>query len=356
MSECHIIIMAGGTGGHVFPGLAIANRLQEKGVSVSWLGGARGVEHEWVPRNGIVLHALKIQGLRGRGIRGWILAPFRVLTATWQALRILRQERPNAVISMGGYAAGPGGLAARLLGIPLLVHEQNRIAGLTNRILARMATRIYTGFEGAFPEQKKLRVVGNPVRHRIQRLPEPEARIRKEPPWRILVLGGSQGAVALNEQLPAIFARIETPIEITHQCGKNRKADTAAAYERAGVKASIHEFVEHMDAAYEAHDLVIGRSGASTVAELAVAGMAAILVPFPHAVDDHQTANAQWLKEVGAARIVQEGPAFAEQMQTALSEVLQPDRLARMSRAARDRAHPHAALHLVEDALPEVCP
>ncbi len=356
MPECHIIIMAGGTGGHVFPGLAIANRLQEKGVSVSWLGGARGVEHEWVPRNGLVLHALKIQGLRGRGAKGWVLAPFRILSATWQALRILRQERPNAVISMGGYAAGPGGLAARLLGIPLLVHEQNRVAGLTNRILARMATRIYAGFEGAFPEQKKLRVVGNPVRHGIQALPEPEQRLRPSPPWRILVLGGSQGATALNEQLPAIFASIETPIEITHQCGKNKKAATAAAYEKAGVQVAIHEFVEHMDTAYRAHDLVIGRSGASTVAELAVAGMASILVPFPHAVDDHKTANAQWLAEVGAATIVQEGPEFQQAMATALQEVLQADALLKMSTAARARAHPHAALHLVEDALPEVCP
>ncbi len=356
MPECHVIIMAGGTGGHVFPGLAIANRLQERDVSVSWLGGARGTEHEWVPRNGIVLHALKIQGLRGRGLKGWLLAPFRVGVATWQAMRILRREKPSAVISMGGYAAGPGGLAARLLGIPLLIHEQNRVAGLTNRILARMATRIYAGFEGAFPEQRKLRVVGNPVRHSIQRLPEPETRLRQQPPWRILVLGGSQGAAALNEQLPAIFARLQVPVEITHQCGHSKKAATRAAYEQAGVSAEIQAFVEHMDQAYLNHDLVIGRSGASTVAELAVAGMASILVPFPHAVDDHQTANARWLEEVGAARIVQEGPAFAEQMQAALSEVLQQEMLARMSRAARDRAHPHAARHLVEDALPEVCP
>ncbi len=356
MPECHVIIMAGGTGGHVFPGLAIATRLQEKGVSVSWLGGARGVEHEWVPRNGIVLHALKISGLRGRGWKGWLAAPLRVLRATWEAAVILRRERPNAVISMGGYAAGPGGLAAWLLGIPLLVHEQNRVAGLTNRILARLARRIYAGFEGAFPESDKLRVVGNPVRHSIQDLPMPAERLRKGPPWRLLVLGGSQGAVSLNEQLPAVFARLPMEVEVVHQCGRNNEAATRAAYERAGVKAEIHAFVEHMGALYGRQDLVIGRAGASTVAELAVAGMASILVPFPYAVDDHQSANARWLEEVGAARIVQEGDDFAARMQQALEAVLEAETLLRMSTAARNRAHPHAALHLVEDALPEVCP
>ena len=355
MRECHIIIMAGGTGGHVFPGLAIANRLQQKGVSVSWLGGARGVEHEWVPRNGIVLHPLRISGLRGRGTAGWLAAPWRILKATWQAARILREERPDAVISMGGYAAGPGGLAAWLLGIPLLVHEQNRVAGLTNRILARLARRVYAGFEGAFPEHPRVRVVGNPVRHSIQHLPEPGTRLNTEPPWRVLVLGGSQGASSLNEQLPAIFAHLQVPVRIVHQCGKDKEAATREAYRKAGVDAEIHAFVEHMGDLYRQHDLVISRAGASTVAELAVAGMASVLVPFPHAVDDHQTANARWLEEVGAARIVPEGELFQQQMQQVLQDCLQADVLRRMSEAARRRAHPQAALHLVEDALPEVC-
>ncbi len=298
-----VLIMAGGTGGHVYPGLAVAARLQAHGTPVVWLGTRTGLEARLVVQAGIPIEHIEVSGLRGRGVVGWLLAPLTLLRAVWQAVRIIRRVRPAAVLGMGGFASGPGGVAAWLLRRPLLIHEQNAVAGLTNRWLARLADRVYQAFPQTLPGGE---TVGNPVREAITALPPPGERLVGSGPLRLLVVGGSLGAVALNEAVPAALAQLpaEQRPHVVHQAGRGKQAACAERYRTLGVEAQVVEFIETMPAAYAEADLVVCRAGALTVSELAAAGLAAVLVPYPHAVDDHQRHNARWLVEAGGAELL----------------------------------------------------
>ncbi|WP_017942785.1 MULTISPECIES: undecaprenyldiphospho-muramoylpentapeptide beta-N-acetylglucosaminyltransferase [unclassified Thioalkalivibrio] len=353
MSAPRILIMAGGTGGHVFPGLAVAEALRSRGAEVRWLGTARGVEARLVPESGIELTTLPIAGIRGKGLIGLALAPWRLGISLWAALGLMTRLRPDAVIGFGGFAAGPGGLMAAALGRPLAIHEQNAVAGLTNRWLAKVADRVYSGFEHSFPERVAVTVVGNPVRARISALPAPEARFdERDGPLNILILGGSLGARSLNRTLPAGLARVaqQQPLNIRHQAGERTLEEARAAYAEAGLEAEISAFIEDMAAAYAWADLVICRAGALTVAEVAAAGVPAIFVPYPHAVDDHQTANAEALVRSGAAWRIADAELSAER----IFELMAPlDRETLRGRAAlaREQACPDTVQRLADACM-----
>ncbi len=300
-----IMIMAGGTGGHVFPGIAVAQFMQESGWRVIWLGTRNGMEATLVPQHGFPIELIHFSGLRGKKPGSYLLLPWRLAKACWQSLDILRRQQPQVVLGMGGYPALPGGITAALLGKPLLIHEQNRIAGLTNKILAKIANRILLAFPGAIPDQEnKTQITGNPVRTEIAALPSPEVRYaNRSGNLRILVIGGSLGAQALNTVLPQALSMIpedQRPF-VTHQSGKAHLAALQQAYADHGVTGNLVAFIEDMAAHYQNCDLVICRAGALTVSELAAAGVASLLVPFPYAVDDHQTANAHFLSDHNAA-------------------------------------------------------
>lgn len=347
-----VLIMAGGTGGHIFPGLAVANLLRERKVPVRWLGAAGGMESRVVPGAGIELDLVKIAGLRGKGVTRWVRMPFMLMRAVWQARRLLEANRPRCAISFGGYAAAPGGIAAWTKGIPLLVHEQNRVPGMTNKLLARFSRTILQGFPGTFPEQPSVLSSGNPVRREFATLPVPGQRLAgRIGPVRVLVTGGSQGASILNQTVPAALQLLppHVAVDVRHQAGANSVDEAANAYANAGITADIVPFITDMAAAYGWADLVICRSGALTVAELAAAGVAAILVPFPHAVDDHQTRNAEYLADSGAAMILPQGELHAESLAGVLEELLTSrERLLAMATAARSLAMPDAAEKVVE--------
>ncbi len=349
MTGTRIMIMAGGTGGHIFPGLAVAEVLRSAGADVCWLGTPGGLENRLVPQTGIELDHVRIQGLRGRGLLGWMAAPLRVLRAAWQARGILRRRRPQCVLSMGGYVAGPGALAARLMGIPLVVHEQNAIAGLTNRLLRPLAKRILTGFPETLPGGEH---VGNPVRAGIAAVDSPERRMADhDGAPRVLVIGGSQGAAAFTHTVPEALARLDAAHRpaIVHQAGRQFEA-TRLAYETAGVEGDVREFIDDMAAAWADADLAICRSGALTVAELAAAGVASVLVPFPHAVDDHQTANARFLSDVGGAWLVPQAEFSAEWLADLFRRVTR-DELTAMASRARGRAKTDAAERVASACL-----
>lgn len=332
--------MAGGTGGHIFPGLAVADVLTGQGVAVRWLGARGGMECQKVPEAGIPLDVVDISGLRGKGLARWIIMPWKLLRAVAQAFRILGKHRPACAVSFGGYAAGPGGLAARLRGIPLLVHEQNRIPGMTNRVLAKMARRVLQAFPGTWEEKLDPVSCGNPVRKAVVELPAPPVRMAgREGAVRILVTGGSQGAQALNALVPQALAMLcpDRSFEVRHQAGKGRKEDTEKAYGAVPCPAEVSEFIVDMAGALQWADVVICRSGALTVSELAAAGVASILVPYPYAVDDHQTRNAEFLVEAGAAVLLQESGADARSLSGALRN-LAGDRKKLLEMAERARA------------------
>lgn len=344
------VVMAGGTGGHIFPGLAVAEVLRSRGHSVRWMGAAGAMETRLVPERGIAVDALAISALRGKGAFALLAAPWRLWRAVWQARRLLRLARPQAVLAFGGFAAGPGGVAARLLGIPLLVHEQNKAPGLTNRLLARLARRVLCGFSGAFAAGEW---VGNPVRPDIAALPAPAQRLEgRGGPLNVLVIGGSQGARALNAAVPTALHALGAA-RVRHQCGAPMLEATRAAYAAAGVEADIEPFITDMAAAYAWADLVIARAGASTLAELCAAGVASVLVPFPGAVDDHQAANAQVLAQSGAARWLRESPDFAVRLAEELRGVADRVTLLNMALAARALAKPEAAQRVAEIAIEE---
>ncbi|HUD43209.1 MAG TPA: undecaprenyldiphospho-muramoylpentapeptide beta-N-acetylglucosaminyltransferase [Dokdonella sp.] len=347
-----VLIMAGGTGGHIFPGIAVGAELRARGVPVVWLGGRIGLEQRLVPAAGFPLQTLGFGGVRGKGLATRLLALPRLFGAWLAARRLLHRLRPRSVLALGGYASAPGGLAARSLRLPLVVHEQNRVPGMTNRLLARHATRLLSGFADAFPDGRA-EWVGNPVREAIAALPEPAIRLAgRSGPLRVLVLGGSQGAQSLNGRLPAVFGRYGGALDVLHQCGAAHVEATRAAYAASGVLARVEPFIDDMAAAYAWADLAVCRSGALTVAELCAAGVPAILVPFPHAVDDHQTRNAEAMVAVGAAECVAEGEGFAERVDHAFGPLVDArDRVAPMAAAARTLARPDAARRIADICL-----
>jgi len=339
-----VLILAGGTGGHIFPGLAVAQALRERGAEVVWLGADGGMETRLVPQHGIAIDTIAIRGLRGKGVLALLGAPLRVMRAIRAASRVLRARRPSAVISFGGYAAGPGGIAAALQRVPLVVHEQNRAPGMTNRVLVRFARKVLTGFPQTFRGRDE-QLVGNPVRAGIAAVPPPDQRFAaRDGALRLLVLGGSQGARALNSALPqALHALPGIAFDVRHQCGEKMRADAERAYADAGIAASIEPFIADMAAAYAWADLVVCRAGALTLAELCAAGVGSVLVPFPQAVDDHQTRNAEYLVEHGAALLLAQGDALASQLRDTLATLAaDPARRLAMAQAARRLARPDA--------------
>ncbi|SOD56323.1 undecaprenyldiphospho-muramoylpentapeptide beta-N-acetylglucosaminyltransferase [Pseudoxanthomonas wuyuanensis] len=353
-----IMILAGGTGGHIFPALAVARVLRARDVPVVWLGADGAMETRLVPQHGIELDTLAISGLRGKGALALLAAPIRVLRAIRAAGFVLRRRQPRAVVSFGGFAAGPGGVAARLMRTPLLVHEQNRAPGFTNRILARVARRVLTGFPGAFPQREEY--VGNPVRNEIAALPAPRERLTgRQGPLRLLVLGGSQGARALNNALPRAIAALtgsaaSVDMQVRHQCGEKLREEAMQAYADAGVEASVEAFIADMAAAYAWADLVVCRAGASTLAELCAAGVGSVLVPFAQAVDDHQTRNAEFLVERGAAVLLKQDEQLPERLQAVLRDLAgDSGRRLAMATAARDLAKVDAAERIADIILEE---
>jgi len=342
-----IVIMAGGTGGHVFPALAVADVLRARGHTVTWIGTRQGLEARVVPAAGIPMEWIDVGGVRGKGMATLMRAPFVLSRALTQALAIFRRLRPQAALGMGGFASGPGGLAARLTGCPLVLHEQNAVPGVTNRILSRMTKNILEGFPGAFPPSRHAEHVGNPVRVAIAALPPPEQRFAgRKGPKRLLILGGSQGAKALNENLPAAVAQlsIKRRPEVVHQTGAKDVEQVSARYRDLGVEARVAPFIEDMAAAYAWADLAVCRSGALTIAELAAAGLGSVLVPFAAAVDDHQTKNAAYLVDEGAARVVAQRDATPAALAVQLEDLLgDRDNLLEMARHARAAARTDAA-------------
>ncbi len=345
MTGAPVLIMAGGTGGHVFPALAIARALRQRDEAVIWLGTDRGLEARIVPAEGIPLEKIRVAGIRRRGALAWLLAPVRLLLALSDALRVVRRHRPKVVLGMGGYAAGPGGVAAWLLRRPLVIHEQNAVAGLTNRLLAGLAREVLEAFPGSFSGRRGTHVTGNPVRADIAALPPPRERLAgRRGRLRLLVLGGSQGARALNQVVGpavALLGADERP-EIRHQAGETTLAAAGEAYARAGVEAAVMPFITDMAEAYGWADVVLARSGALTVAELAAAGVTAVLVPYPAAVDDHQTRNAAYLVNAGAATLLPETGLTADRLATELRPFIR-DRGLVVDRAERARALAHPA-------------
>jgi len=344
----HLLVMAGGTGGHVYPALGFAELAIQRGYNVSWLGTATGIEARIAPAHGIELHCIDIVGLRGKGIKSLVAAPPRIIKAIIQARKILKNPRPDLVIGFGGYSAGPGGVAARLAGIPLVIHEQNAIAGTTNKLLSRIASKVLCGFEQALPNAL---TVGNPVREEIANLPARPAV--NDPDWRpkLLVLGGSLGARFLNESVAPILANIpadQRPL-VRHQAGPKLLDEARNSYTEAGVSAEITAYIEDMAEAYQWADLVVCRAGAMTVSEIAVAGLPALFVPFPYAIDDHQTANANWLVSVDAALLYQQSEQDLNRFERLLTGLLQDhERLIKMSAKARTKGIRNSAEQILQ--------
>lgn len=354
-----VLIMAGGTGGHVYPALAVAKVLQEQSVPVVWMGTRKGLEARVIPANDIAIEWLSITGLRGKGKLALAFAPFKLVLACLQALLILRRVKPRCVLGMGGFVSGPGGLMASVLGIPLVVHEQNAVPGLTNRKLAARANVVLQAFPDAFAESVAAQYVGNPVRQDILAINEPAQRIRMQGALRLLVVGGSLGAQALNELVPQALAKLDADklnggaVQVRHQAGRGKRDTAAQAYRNAAVEAQVDSFIEEMAAAYEWADLVICRAGAMTIAELSAAGVASILVPYPHAVDDHQTANALFLAKEKAAVMIPQRELEVDQLAGWLAEYIQNrDNLLAMAEAAREQGMPEST-RLVVDVLLE---
>jgi UDP-N-acetylglucosamine--N-acetylmuramyl-(pentapeptide) pyrophosphoryl-undecaprenol N-acetylglucosamine transferase len=340
-----LLVMAGGTGGHVFPALATADWLRQQGWRIEWLGSHRGIENRLVPEAGIRLHRISVTGLRGKGRLSLLLAPFKLLRAFWQALAVLREVNPDVVLGMGGFASGPGGLAAWVLRKPLLVHEQNAIPGLTNRLLARLSIRVMEAFPGAFAAKYSALHTGNPVRNDISILPEPEQRFSgRKGVIRLLVVGGSLGARAINECVPQALALlpVEQRPEVWHQVGADHTTAARLAYQQSGVEVRLEAFIEDMQAAYGWADLVICRAGALTVSELAMAGVGSVLVPFPFAVDDHQTANSHYLVDQDAAVLLPQTQLSPERLLQLLQQLGDRDLLLAMAQRARALATPQA--------------
>ncbi|MEM8983571.1 MAG: undecaprenyldiphospho-muramoylpentapeptide beta-N-acetylglucosaminyltransferase [Pseudomonadota bacterium] len=355
MSLRPIMIMAGGTGGHVYPALAVAQALNAASRPVFWLGTRAGLEARVVPQAGIDIEWLDIRGLRGNGLGGWLVAPWRVSRAVAAAWSVIRRRDPVVVLGMGGFASGPGGIAAWLARRPLIIHEQNAVAGLTNRLLARFARVVLAAFPGSFSSRSRAVVVGNPVRGDIAALADPAARTRdRAGPLRVLVLGGSLGARSLNEHVPAGLGMLAltTDVDVVHQTGRGSIDDVAAAYRNADVAARVEPFIDDMAAAYAWADFAICRGGALTLAELTAAGLPAIIVPYPHAVDDHQRGNAAAFVEAGAGLVLDDDSLSASSLFEVTSRLgLERDLLLSRAVAARRLAFPDATDRIAQYCL-----
>jgi UDP-N-acetylglucosamine--N-acetylmuramyl-(pentapeptide) pyrophosphoryl-undecaprenol N-acetylglucosamine transferase len=335
-----VMIMAGGTGGHIFPGLAVANELIHRGWQASWLGSRGGMEESIVAKHDIECHVIEVTGVRGKGILKLLSAPYQIVKAILQARRIITQIKPDLVIGFGGFASGPGGISSRLQGIPLVIHEQNAVAGMTNRGLSKFADRVLVAFSGAI---KNADVVGNPVRSAFNHI---ELKTQQDCPCRILVIGGSRGAVAINSILPSLIKRLEKENSVTviHQVGKNRADEIKQMYTSTDVESEFEvlEFINDIPAKYDWADVVICRAGASTVSELATSGRPAVFIPFPYAVDDHQTHNADYLVAHGAALCKPENTINIEALATELSALIKSGTLIEMGSKAREKSHADA--------------
>lgn len=347
------MMMAAGTGGHVFPALAVAKELQQQGCQVSWLATPTGMENRLLKNHDIPIYQIDIQGVRGNGLVRKVLAPFKILKATLSAMRYMKQLKVDAVAGFGGYVAGPGGLAARALGIPVIIHEQNAIAGFTNTQLSRIAKTVCQAFPNTFAAQDKIVTTGNPVRKEITEILNPSWRYQEREkaglPLRVLIVGGSLGAQALNERVPEALKQLNVPLSVYHQCGQNHAEATQARYADAPeqLQVEVRPFIENMAQAYSDADLIICRAGALTVTEIATAGVAAVFVPLPSAVDDHQTANAKFLANIGAAKICPQASMTPESLKELLLPLMNRQLLSEMAVKARQQAQPDATQHVV---------
>ena len=330
-----LMVMAGGTGGHIYPALAIAKQLQEKGISIVWLGTREGLEARVIPEQGIDIEWIDIKGVRGTGLMRWLKLPLQLSKAVIQALAIFNRRKPDALLSMGGFVAGPGGIAGRLRHIPLILHEANAIVGLTNKVLAKIATKVMVAFPNTRGLASDAEVVGNPVRKDIIQLHQHSSPVMNtEQKLRLLVVGGSQGAASLNRALPKAIDLIDLSIkpEIRHQTGKGRSEQVIADYRQLGLDVDVREYLDDIAASYQWADLIICRAGAMTIAEITMAGLPALVVPYPFSAGDHQIFNAQYLVENNAAELLLHEQLSSESLASKLSELLNDrDRLMQMS-------------------------
>jgi UDP-N-acetylglucosamine--N-acetylmuramyl-(pentapeptide) pyrophosphoryl-undecaprenol N-acetylglucosamine transferase len=352
-----VLIMAGGTGGHIFPALAVAKRLIQQGHEVQWLGTKQGMEYGITQAHGLLLNTINIAGLRGKGIFAKLLAPVRLTWALMQSLMVIKRFQPEIVLGMGGYVTGPAGLAAWIMRKKLVIHEQNAIAGMTNQILAKFSHRVLEGFPNSFPNKINAHLTGNPVREEFHQLLPPDRRNRSNAATglKILILGGSGGAQALNNLIPQVLNNWKSELRpiIWHQTGSKHFVAAKQAYINAGINIETNvklvDFIQDMPNAYAWADLVICRAGALTVAEIAAAGVASILIPFPYAVDDHQTKNAQYLVDVNAAVLIQERDLSVANLLQLLEEfAANPAKILAMAQAARKVAKPEALEQVID--------
>lgn len=341
--------MAGGTGGHIYPALACAEEFKKRQYDILWLGSKQSMEESIVPQYGIELKTIAIKGVRGKGVKGLLLAPFRVCQAVIQSFFILRNFQPDVVLGMGGFVSGPGGVAAKLLRIPLVVHEQNAIAGTTNTLLSNIANTVLQAFDGAFSQGV---TVGNPIRTTILNNKLNEKTLKSGQSVNLLIIGGSLGAQHINQLIPNFLynSKQDGRLNVWHQTGKNNIVEVSRLYKELDVDARVDAYIENMSDAYEWADLVLCRAGAMTVSELAIVGLPSILVPFPYAIDDHQTANAMYLVNAGAAKIIQQTSLTIELLTQLINELLDSNgTLLKMGQAAKKVAYPKATV-LVADA------
>ncbi|MGF1762310.1 undecaprenyldiphospho-muramoylpentapeptide beta-N-acetylglucosaminyltransferase [Aliivibrio kagoshimensis] len=335
VSNKRLLVMAGGTGGHVFPGLAVAKQLQQQGWQIRWLGTPDRMEADLVPKHGIKIDFIRVKGLRGQGIKKLLVAPFQICAAIWQAKKHIKAWQPDVVLGMGGYVSGPGGIAAWLSGIPVVLHEQNAVAGLTNLWLSKIAKRVMQAFPGAFPQAE---VVGNPVREDVCQLESPRDRFeQRDGPIQILVMGGSQGARILNTTLPSVIAALGNNVTVWHQVGKSNVESVEQAYQQLGCRdVQVTEFIDDVAQAYHWADLLVCRSGALTVSEVSAAGVGSIFIPFMHK-DRQQALNADHLVRCGAAKMIEQQD-LTEQGLTDMIADLDRSALMEMAQKARDAA------------------
>lgn len=343
--ECRYLIMAGGTGGHIFPAIAVAKALRDRGADVYWLGTHAGMEQTIVPKENFPLHEITIKGFRGKGFLAKLMAPLLLLFSIIQALCVMVKLKPQVVVGFGGYVAAPGGIAARLLTKPLIIHEQNSVAGSTNKLLAKLTNKVLEAFPGSLP---KATLVGNPVRDEVKQLMAKKKGSTKN--INVLVTGGSLGAQSINELMPKVFQRLPDQLRpnIWHQTGKGKIQNVIESYQQHDIDAKVEEFIQQVEIAYDWADVVICRAGALTVSEVAVAGVPAIFIPYPYAIDNHQSTNALWLVNNGASLMIEQADLTVEVMVKRLTDLLQqPNKLQAMSEKLQQLAMPNATEDVV---------